>query len=161
MAIARHRFQFEICYRCHNCCTLNCCTKNDGHHRHHRNPSTQSRDLAKRMKRFNQSFIILISLISLALLANWPTFVAAAATATRNAVRSIAINENDVHRLHGNWFEFQRQSLNHRTQRQSQPAAYQSQELGNIFSQLGFFIQSRQRNASELSGNIFFKYYNT
>lgn len=32
---------------------------------------------------------------------------------------------------------------------------------GNIFAQLNSFIQARQRNASDLAGNIVFKYYNT
>lgn len=32
---------------------------------------------------------------------------------------------------------------------------------GNIFAQLNSFIQARQRNASDITGNILFKYYNT
>lgn len=35
------------------------------------------------------------------------------------------------------------------------------QQDGNIFSQLNSFIQTRQRNATDIAGNIFFKYYNT
>lgn len=31
----------------------------------------------------------------------------------------------------------------------------------NIFAQLNSFIQARQRNASDIAGNIVFKYYNT
>lgn len=32
---------------------------------------------------------------------------------------------------------------------------------GNIFAQLNSFIQARQRNASDIAGNIIFKYFNT
>lgn len=102
----------------------------------------------------HQRYFIVIGLIGLAMLVNSPTFVGAA---SRNVPRSASIagNEHSNNRLqHNNWFEFQRKSLNQRAQ-------YQSQDLGNIFSQLGIFIQSRQRNATEIAGNIFFKYYNT
>lgn len=35
-----------------------------------------------------------------------------------------------------------------------------SQEPNNIFRQINSFIQSRQRNATEIAGNVIFKYYN-
>lgn len=99
---------------------------------------------------------ITIGLIGMVLFVNCPIFVVAAG---KNTIRSIANSDgNDPYRTHSNWFEFQRQSLN---QRSLPTQSSQSQEFGNIFTQLGFFIQSRQRNATEIAGNIFFKYYNT
>lgn len=72
--------------------------------------------------------------------------------------RAIASNSyaNDPQGRQLSWNEIQRKSLNHRS------VAQPPQDFGNnFFSTLDFFIQSRQRNASELAGNIFFKYYNT
>lgn len=45
---------------------------------------------------------------------------------------------------------------NERTTRQDQ---HQQLTNGNIFAQLNSFIQARQRNASDLAGNIVFKYF--
>lgn len=119
--------------------------------RHHRHQHQHSHYVGCSMLRQ----FITIGLIGMVLFVNCPIFVVAAG---RNSIRSIANSDgNDPYRIHSNWFEFQRQSLNQR----SLPAQSQAQDFGNIFTQLGFFIQSRQRNATELAGNIFFKYYNT
>lgn len=106
------------------------------------------------MDRVTVHQFIAIGLIGIILFVNCPTFVSAA----KNTIRSIANSEgfDPKSRANINWFEFQRSTLNQRSQSQAP-----SPDLGNIFSQLGLFIQSRQRNASELAGNIFFKYYNT
>lgn len=162
MAIARKRnfgFVPENSWQCcHKCCSGTSATANKNF------INSNSNNLSKHRLNFCQRRVsdysrmrqfIVIGLIGLVLFVNCPIFVV---TAARNSIRSIANNDgNDPYRVHSNWFEFQRQTLNQRSQ-QTQP---QSQELGNIFSQLGFFIQSRQRNATELAGNIFFKYYNT
>lgn len=61
----------------------------------------------------------------------------------------------------------QHQQINYRPEQyqpQYQPQHHQQQqppqESNNIFRQINSFIQARQRNASEIAGNIFFKYYN-
>lgn len=108
-------------------------------------------DMCKSMDRSHQPLII--ALLGLVFFVNNPTFVTAA---TKSAVESVSSSPT-IEPQHPNWFEFQRQTLGQPVQ----PAQRQSQEIGSIFSQFGLFIQSRQRNASELAGNIFFKYFNT
>lgn len=145
MAIARKRLRFKTNCRCHNDCISTKTTN--------RTNSNQINSLSLKNMDQHRRFIV-IGLIGLVLLISGPTFVAAA---SRNVPRSASIAGNDdtnQRLIHSNWFEFQRQSLNQRTQ-------YQAQDFSNIFTQLGIFIQSRQRNASELAGKIFFKYYNT
>lgn len=148
MAIARKRLRFKTNCRCHNDCISTKITN-----RTNRTNSNQINSLSLKNMDQHRHFIV-IGLIGLVLLINGSTFVAAA---SRNVPRSASIAGNDdtnQRLIHNNWFEFQRQSLNQRTQ-------YQAQDFSNIFTQLGIFIQSRQRNASELAGKIFFKYYNT
>lgn len=54
-----------------------------------------------------------------------------------------------------------------RTPRQDQLQRQQQQDDqlplidGNIFTQLNSFIQARQKNASDIAGDVLFKYYNT
>lgn len=48
-----------------------------------------------------------------------------------------------------------------RSTRQDHQQQQQHPVDGNIFAQLNSFIQARQRNASDLAGNIVFKYYDT
>lgn len=48
-----------------------------------------------------------------------------------------------------------------RNDRATRQEHHQQPTDGNIFAQLNSFIQARQRNASDLAGNIVFKYYNT
>lgn len=92
---------------------------------------------------------IAIALIVIILFVNYCTTTVAAGAAPKigNGI------SKDSHQLSSTWIEFQKRSLNHRS------IQYQAQDVGNIFSQLGLFVQSRQRNATELSRNIFFKYY--
>lgn len=153
MTNAQNYHRFIPMWRYHK----QCCTSSTSNNCHYTNRNSLSKCLVL-SGRFEYSALrqfVVIGLIGLILFVNCPIFVVAAA---RNSIRSIANNDgNDPYVVHSNWFEFQRQSLNQRSH--SPPS--QSQEIGNIFSQLGLFIQSRQRNASELAGNIFFKYYNT
>lgn len=147
MAIARKRLRFKTNFRCQNYCISTKITNRTNSN------SNKINNLSLKNMDHHRQFIV-IGLIGLVLFINGPTFASAA---SRNVPRSASIAGNDdtnQRLIHSNWFEFQRQSLNKRTQ-------YQAQDLSNIFSQLGIFIQSRQRNASELAGNIFFKYYNT
>lgn len=66
-------------------------------------------------------------------------------------------NYNQDGRRNTAWMDFQTKML-----RQRSVPAYQSpQDLGDILTQLGVLIQARQRNATELATNVFFKYYNT
>lgn len=146
MVITRQRLRLINSWRCHNCCTS--LPKN----RQNSNKTCNFRIVS--MNQRQQFFAI--GLIGLILIVSGPAFVTAA---SKTYVRSIASHENDPHRLHANWLEYQRQSVQPRTQN-IQPH-YLSPDFGNIFSQLGFFIQSRQRNATELAEKIFFKYYNT
>lgn len=43
---------------------------------------------------------------------------------------------------------------------QNAPTSRQDDNSNNIFSSLNAFIQSRQRNASDITTDIYFKYYN-
>lgn len=95
------------------------------------------------------------AIVGLVLFVNSSTFVTGAKS--KAVIRSIAGHESDPHRLHVNWLEYQRQA---KPVPRAQPALnYNVPDFSNIFSQL-LFIQSRQRNATELAENIFFKYYN-
>lgn len=168
MAIsAQKRLRFIHNWWCHNCCSTSSSLTmsslslfstiipniNSSYHSI-TNQTKHNNNLSKRMD--NRLQFIAIAFIWMVLFVYCPIFVSAA---SKNSIRSIANNDgHDPYRLHSNWFDFQRQSLNHRSQ---QPSKSQSQEVGNIFTQLGLFIQSRQRNATEIAGNIFFKYYNT
>lgn len=152
MAILRRRLTYINSWWYQNCCiALTTTTKMISCH----NVANQMNNkLNKRVKRVMVHQFIAIGLIGLVLFENCATFVSAS---SKNTIRSITDNYgNDSRHPNTNWFEFQRKTLNHGSQSQAQP-----QEFSNIFSQLGLFIQSRQRNASELAGNIFFKYYNT
>lgn len=55
-------------------------------------------------------------------------------------------------------------SINSTEEAQLTPAEQQQQLLlvsdANLFDQLNAFIQSRAKNVSEISENVFFKYYN-
>lgn len=138
-------------------------------HRHHNQQQHYQQN-------YSQPFTVIAAIIvALALFVNCPAFVVAE---PKTATRSIATgsHENDHNRLHANWLEYQRQTLRPRatqstagTTTSGAAAAgaatannnYLSPELGNIFTQLGIFIQARQRNATEIAQHIFFKYYNT
>lgn len=101
-----------------------------------------------------------IALIAICLLLNCITIVAATAnlptpTAHNSQAQSTSKVNSRARHLLPAWIDIKRQSLNHR----SVPQA--PQDFTNFFSTLDFFIQSRQRNASEIAENIFFKYYNT
>lgn len=102
--------------------------------------------------------IFSIFVIGLIFVLSCPGYVSAA---SKTAIRSIASHEQDPHQLHVNWLEYQRQNTKSTTKHtQHIQPNFLSPDLGNIFSQLGFLIQSRQRNATELAEHIFFKYFN-
>lgn len=151
MAILRRRLRFINSWWYQNCCIpLTTITKVISYHI----SNQTSNKLDKQMKPVTVHQFIAVGLIGLVLFVNCATFVSAT---SKSSIRSITNSDgNDPRRPNNNWFEFQKQTLNRGSQSQAPP-----QELSNIFSQLGIFIQSRQRNASELAGNIFFKYYNT
>lgn len=160
-AMTRKRLRFADSWRCNNWCisastsppssTLSATIKMFSYKNH-------INKLQKRVVDQHRHFLAIL-LIGIVFLVNCPTSAVAASKNPIPRSASIASNDNsnrDQRLLHHNWFEFQKQSLDkyHRNQ-------YQAADLGSILSQLGIFIQSRQRNASELAGNIFFKYYNT
>lgn len=114
------------------------------------NSNTYSRCKCNSNKCIDRDYkFIAIALMVIILFVNYCTTSVAAGAAPK-IVNTL---NRDSRQLSSTWIEFQKRSLNHR------PIQYQSQDVGNIFSQLGIFIQSRQRNATELSGNIHFKYY--
>lgn len=63
--------------------------------------------------------------------------------------------------------QYQSSPVQHRyqqVQQQQQQKERQQQpppQDNNIFRQINSFIQARQRNATEIAGNVFFKYYNS
>lgn len=150
MRITRKRLRFIQSWRCQKCCTSTSTSTTMAKNKIYRNCKRQP--IHNQLNKCMDRQYIVIGLIGLVLFGNWSTFVTAA---SKNIVRSISnSNGNNPYQQNINWMDFQRESLNQRS------LQIQSPELGNIFSQL-LFIQSRQRNASELAGNIFFKYYNT
>lgn len=132
--------------------------------RRHRQPRHrhQHQHQNRHRPKFSPPFIAVAAIVALALFVNCPAFVVAA---SKTAIRSIASgsHENDPNSLHTNWLDYQRQALRPRTTQSVASANnnYLTPDLGNIFTQLGIFIQARQRNASELAQHIFFKYFNT
>lgn len=178
----------QRCLQSNNCCqNYSIFAKNKQNFNLHNNSSMDQRRRRRRWRdkrhqqqqqqhhishsKFSQPFIVIAVIVVLALFefVNCPGLVMAA---SKPAVRSIAdnSNENDPNRIHTNWLEYQRQTLRPRATQSAtttlagtttSTANNLSPELGNIFTQLGIFIQARQRNATEMAQHIFFKYYNT
>lgn len=117
-----------------------------------------------------QHKFIAISLIGISLLVNCKLIAASNSTSASGLFvarlnhqyqQQQQYSANNIHNNDGRrqtaWMDFQKKML-----RQRSVPAYQSpQDLGDILTQLGVLIQARQRNATELATNIFFKYYNS
>lgn len=141
--------------QCHNCCTSQPKNKQMNSYRE---------CASSFLNRLQCNFEILnmirrrpffaCAIIGLVLFVNSSRFVTG--VKSKAVIRSIAGHESDPHRLHVNWLEYQRQTI---PVPRAQPVNYNVPDFSNLFSQL-LFIQSRQRNASELAAHVFFKYFN-
>lgn len=135
------------------------------HHRKCRNLQrirqklTNSQKITSHFVNFSDHQIKFITIAATAITFLAQCAIIAASTTTNSAIiskRSPTINYSNDPRYSA-WNDFQQKMLHQR----SVPAYQSPQDFGDILTQLGFLIQSRQRNASELAANIFFKYYNT
>lgn len=76
--------------------------------------------------------------------------------ATNNATETQSTYQLPEHQQQEN-ISNQPEQLQQQQQQQQQP---QQQPEVNLFDQLNAFIQSRAKNVSEVSENVYFKYYN-
>lgn len=110
-----------------------------------------------------QQKFIAFTLIGISILVNCQLIVASNSSTDKfnQQYTNNIINNNMYYNVDGRrytvWNDFQKKIL----RQQSVPAYQSPQDLGDILTQLGVFIQTRQRNATELATNIFFKYYNS
>lgn len=123
------------------------------------NNHRKCRNLRKKLSNdlSNQQKFIAIALIAIYLLVNCTNNAVTASTLNPPTSYLTPVNQINLTAPHGAWKDFQKKMLHQR----SVPAYQSPQDLGDILTQLGLLIQSRQRNATELASNIFFKYYNT